>query len=235
MESALEAVSLHSAIDAPCLPTPPDTAESSTSTHDLPPFVRPADTLQEDGNSSTQQSEACTREDFSVNSSLAMYDCQKIASTAAIATAESETLSLQLEVRKLRHQLLVSQISAKQFKSECQLYKARINGGESLNKKKRKELHGPPPAARQALRGIENRLVSASATDPYSSQSRPAGTPAVNSSKGSQRFCPVAKMMRRAGESDAVKQQGGVESNAMRSVGIIDASDMFSCISLRSL
>jgi len=148
MESALEAVSLQSMVDTQRGPVK-KTVECATDTDDLSP------SLQISASQPEETTTNITQEAFSTRNS----------------DMDAENLALQLEVRKLRHQLIVSQISAKQFKSECQLYKSKSNNSttRTLNKKKRKDITltsdfplGPSKqSARRtpALSNIENRVV----------------------------------------------------------------------------
>lgn len=200
MESALEAVSLHSMMDTHTPGCAVKTVECATGTEDL---LQP-------------QPEECPQTDQNIGN-----DSQQILSVNS--EVDSEKLALQLEVRKLRHQLIVSQISAKQFQSECLLYKTKTKSNAKTSmKKKRKDFslssnipQGPtrqcarfssgPDTPRQALASIENKLR----------------LPGFNES--------IRKRSTK-GENNCERKP---TSTAAHSVNIIDASDTFSGICLR--
>ena len=228
MESALEAVSLHNMTDTTSLPAPPppplpamlvSRMDSSTSTVDLLPV--------QDQNKDQDPPEATTREDSNISTNN---------------DSETETLALQLEVRKLRHQLIISQITAKQFKSECLLYKTQATGSMTVLNKKRKEFcaspgskgpskqclrtstPAPPPASAAlsssarttaaALKSIENR--------------RPRCQPTVGGVTGRESSLHKKELLHKGNTRE---RRGG--HNAAYSVNMIDGSDMFHNICLR--
>jgi hypothetical protein len=219
MESALEAVSLHNMVPTPA-PAPAVT-DSWTSTADLAP---PSEQEQEQAKEKIQTESESESTRASAVAQAPTPECDVTRSDV-----DSEKLALQLEVRKLRHQLIVSQITAKQFKSECLLYKAKAT--ESTSNKKRKDFC-PSPSSKGAPSKQPPRMTTPAALLP-----RPALQGIENSlyrhqSAGGRKGSETRTANQKPGGGRGSKSRG--EGNAAYTVSLIDGSDiMFSNICLR--